>query len=61
MSEATWFNQLHREWRALQHHDTALDIEKFYRHVMSAHKSGFASLEAIATTANARRRNIARR
>lgn len=53
MSEASWFNQLHAEWQALKRHDAALDIEKFYRHVMSAHKSGFASFEAIATTANA--------
>ena len=53
MPEASWFNQLHLEWQALKRHDAALDIEKFYRHVMSAHKSGFASFEAIATTANA--------
>ena len=52
MAEASWFNQLHREWQALQRHDVALDVEKFYRHVISAHKSGFASFEAIATTAN---------
>jgi hypothetical protein len=53
MSEATWFNQIHREWRALKQHDAALDVEKFYRHVISAYKSGFAPLETIATTANA--------
>jgi TPR repeat protein len=53
MSEPSWFNQLHHEWHALQRHDAALDVEKFYRHVMSAYKSGFASFEAIATTANA--------
>jgi hypothetical protein len=53
MSEVTWFNQIHREWHALKQHDPALDVEKFYRHVISAYKSGFASLETIATTANA--------
>jgi len=30
-----------------------LDIEQFYRHVVSAYRSGFAPLESIATTANA--------
>ncbi|OXC77464.1 hypothetical protein BSU04_16815 [Caballeronia sordidicola] len=53
MSEVTWFNQIHREWQALKQHDAALDVEKFYRHVISAYKSGFAPLETIATTANA--------
>jgi hypothetical protein len=53
MVELSWFNQIHREWQALKHHDAALDIDQFYRHVVSAYKSGFAPLESIATTANA--------
>jgi len=53
MAELSWFNQIHREWQALKVHDAALDIEQFYRHVVSAYKSGFAPLESIATTANA--------
>jgi hypothetical protein len=53
MAEVTWFNQIDREWVALTRHDPSLDIEKFYRHVLSAYKSGFAPLESIASTANA--------
>jgi len=53
MAELSWFNQIHREWQALKGHDATLDIEQFYRHVVSAYKSGFAPLESIATTANA--------
>jgi hypothetical protein len=53
MAEVSWFNQIDREWAALRRHDPALDIEKFYRHVLSAYKSGFAPLESIASTANA--------
>jgi hypothetical protein len=33
--------------------DPALDVELFYRHVLSAFKSGFAPPESIASTANA--------
>jgi hypothetical protein len=53
MAEVSWFNQIDREWAALTRHDPGLDIEKFYRHVLSAYKSGFAPLESIASTANA--------
>lgn len=53
MAEVSWFNQIDREWAALRRHDPALDIEKFYRHVLSAYKAGFAPLESIASTANA--------
>jgi uncharacterized protein len=53
MAEVSRFNQIDREWAALTRHDPALDIEKFYRHVLSAYKSGFAPLESIASTANA--------
>src|SRR5471030_2554217 len=53
MAEISWFNQIDREWAALTRHDPGLDIEKFYRHVLSAYKSGFAPLESIASTANA--------
>ena len=53
MAEVSWFNQIDREWAALTRHDPLLDIEKFYRHVLSAYKSGFAPLESIASTANA--------
>jgi hypothetical protein len=44
MAEVSWFNQIDREWAALTRHDPALDIEKFYRHVLSAYKAGFAPL-----------------
>jgi hypothetical protein len=53
MAEVSWFNQIDREWAALTRHDPGLDIEKFYRHVLSAYKSGFAPLESIASTVNA--------
>jgi uncharacterized protein len=53
MADASWFNQIHSEWAALTRHDSRLDIEKFYRHVLSAYRSGFAPLESIASTANA--------
>ena len=53
MAEVSWFNQIDREWAALRRHDPALDIEKFYRHVLSAYKAGFAPFESIASTANA--------
>src|SRR5260370_21382178 len=53
MAEVSWFNQIDREGAALTRHDPALDIEKFYRHVLSAYKSGFAPLEWIGCTANA--------
>jgi hypothetical protein len=53
MAEISWFNQIDREWAALTRHDPGLDIAKFYRHVLSAYKSGFAPLESIASTANA--------
>ena len=53
MAEVSWFNQIDREWAALTRHDPGLDIEKFYRHVLSAYKAGFAPLESIASTANA--------
>jgi len=53
MAEVSWFNQIDREWAALTRHDPGLDVEKFYRHVLSAYKAGFAPLESIASTANA--------
>jgi uncharacterized protein len=53
MADVRWFNQIDREWAALSRHDPGLDIEKFYRHVLSAYKAGFAPLESIASTANA--------
>jgi hypothetical protein len=44
--------QIEREWAQLRQSDPALDIEKFFRHVVSANKVGFLSLESIASIAN---------
>jgi len=52
-TDSSWVGQLDREWSMLAHGDPALDVERFYRHVMSAFKSGFAPPESIASTANA--------
>jgi hypothetical protein len=52
-TDAGWFSQIEREWSQLQRQDTALDLEKFFRHVLSAHKVGFLSAESLALVANA--------
>lgn len=53
MAQVSWLNQIDREWAALRRRDPGLDIEKFYRHVLSAYKAGIVPLESIASTANA--------
>jgi hypothetical protein len=49
---AGWFSQIELEWAQLRQGDPALDVEKFFRHVVSANKVGFLSLESIAAIAN---------
>jgi len=50
--DSGWFGQIEREWAQLRQGDPALDVEKFFRHVVSANKVGFLSLESIAAIAN---------
>jgi hypothetical protein len=50
--DSSWLGQIEREWAQLRLCDPALDIEKFFRHVVSANKTGFLSLESIAAIAN---------
>ncbi|MBC8752945.1 MULTISPECIES: sel1 repeat family protein [Paraburkholderia] len=50
--DSSWLGQIEREWAQLRQSDPALDIEKFFRHVVSANKVGFLSLESIAAIAN---------
>jgi hypothetical protein len=50
--DSGWFSQIEREWAQLRQGDPSLDVEKFFRHVVSATKVGFLSLESIAAIAN---------
>jgi hypothetical protein len=50
--DSSWLGQIEREWAQLRLCDPALDLEKFFRHVVSANKVGFLSLESIAAIAN---------
>jgi hypothetical protein len=50
--DSSWLGQIECEWAQLRQCDPALDIEKFFRHVVSANKVGFLSLESIAAIAN---------
>ncbi|TDN67116.1 sel1 repeat family protein [Paraburkholderia sp. BL10I2N1] len=50
--DSSWLGQIEREWAQLRQCDAALDVEKFFRHVVSANKVGFLSLESIAAIAN---------
>jgi hypothetical protein len=50
--DSGWFGQIEREWAQLCRSDPARDVEKFFRHVVSANKVGFLSLESIAAIAN---------
>jgi len=52
-NEAGWFGQIEREWAQLKQSDPALNVEKFFRHVVSAHKVGFLTPESLAAIANA--------
>src|SRR5260370_27702804 len=50
--DSSWFSQIEHEWAQLRQGDPSLDVEKFFRHVVSATKVGFLSLESIAAIAN---------
>jgi uncharacterized protein len=47
-----WFGQIEREWKMLRRGDPSLNPEKFFRHVLSANKAGFLSVESLAAIAN---------
>lgn len=50
--DSSWFSQIEHEWAQLRQGDLSLDVERFFRHVVSANKVGFLSLESIAAIAN---------
>ena len=50
--DSSWLGQIEREWAQLRQCDPSLDVEKFFRHVVSANKVGFLSFESIAAIAN---------
>ncbi|MFL9965132.1 sel1 repeat family protein [Paraburkholderia sediminicola] len=50
--DSSWLGQIEREWAQLRQNDPALDMEKFFRHIVSANKVGFLSLESLAAIAN---------
>jgi hypothetical protein len=50
--DSSWLGQIEHEWAQLRQCDPSLDVEKFFRHVVSANKVGFLSLESIAAIAN---------
>ncbi|MFL9966922.1 hypothetical protein PQR02_39510 [Paraburkholderia sediminicola] len=50
--DAGWFSQIEHEWAQLRQGAPSLDVERFFRHVVSAYKVGFLSLESIAAIAN---------
>jgi hypothetical protein len=50
--DSSWLGQIEREWAQLRQCDPSLDVERFFRHVVSANKVGFLSLESIAAIAN---------
>jgi hypothetical protein len=50
--DTSWFSQIEHEWAQLRQGDLSLDVERFFRHVVSANKVGFLSLESIAAIAN---------
>jgi hypothetical protein len=50
--DSSWFSQIEHEWAQLRRCDPSLDVERFFRHVVSANKVGFLSFESIAAIAN---------
>jgi hypothetical protein len=50
--DSSWFSQIEHEWAQLHQGDPGLDVERFFRHVVSANKVCFLSLESIAAIAN---------
>jgi len=53
MQMESWVGTIEREWQQLRCADPALDVEKFFRHVLAANKTGFLSPESVAAIANA--------
>jgi uncharacterized protein len=53
MQMESWVGQIEREWHQLRSADPTLDVEKFFRHVIAANKTGFLTLESLAAIANA--------
>jgi uncharacterized protein len=53
MQMESWVGQIEREWQQLRSSDPTLDVEKFFRHVVAANKTGFLTLESLAAIANA--------
>jgi uncharacterized protein len=53
MQMESWVGQIEREWQQLRSADPALDVEKFFRHVIAANKTGFLTPESLAAIANA--------
>jgi hypothetical protein len=53
MQMESWVGQIEREWRQLRGADKTLDVEKFFRHVIAANKTGFLSAESLAAVSNA--------
>jgi TPR repeat protein len=51
--QQSWVGTIEREWQQLRRADSALDVEKFTRHVLAANKTGFLSPESLAAIANA--------
>ncbi|BBQ03359.1 hypothetical protein BSFA1_84870 (plasmid) [Burkholderia sp. SFA1] len=49
----SWVGEIEREWKQLRSADPILDVEKFFKHVIAANKTGFLSLESLAAIANA--------
>lgn len=53
MQTESWVGTIEREWHQLRRADRSLDVEKFFRHVVAANKTGFLSPESLAAIANA--------
>jgi hypothetical protein len=53
MQMESWVGQIEREWQQLRSSDPTLNVEKFFRHVIAANKTGFLTLESLAAIANA--------
>lgn len=53
MQMESWVGQIEREWQQLRAADPTLDVEKFFKHVIAANKTGFLSFESLAAVANA--------
>jgi hypothetical protein len=53
MQTESWVGTIEREWHQLRRADLSLDVEKFFRHVVAANKTGFLSPESLAAIANA--------